>query len=157
MTKKCRQGHEQTPENVFIDRGRNQCHLCRLAQRKRWYLRHRERICVKNKAHHRLRSQDRTKIKIEVLSHYGKLGKLQCVWDGCNIIDVDMLTIDHINNDGHKDRAIKGYRFKGYQMYNNLKKAGYPSNLHLQTLCANHQLKKEMIRKRELVSSAARE
>jgi hypothetical protein len=84
------------------------------------------------------------RLKTQVLSHYGKGGKLKCCWHGCAVTDIDMLTLDHINNDGkqHKERGYKG----GIGGYGQLRLAGYPSGF--QTLCANHQLKKEIVRNR---------
>lgn len=82
--------------------------------------------------------------KIEVLTHYGN-GELRCVWSECNIIDVDMLTLDHVNNDGAEHRKQLGHNKVGH-LYRLLKNAGYPEGY--QTLCWNHQLKKEFERKR---------
>jgi hypothetical protein len=56
-----------------------------------------------------------------------------------------MLTLDHIANNGAEDR--KAGRLGG-NMYAYLRKAGYPDG-H-QTLCMNHQIKKEILRKRRL-------
>lgn len=82
--------------------------------------------------------------KVEVLSHYSPQGKLRCSWRGCKIVDPDMLSLDHINNDGHKDRL------SGRNMYVHCRKMGYPSGF--QTLCHNHQWKKEITR-REAVAA----
>jgi hypothetical protein len=56
-----------------------------------------------------------------------------------------MLTLDHINDEGaiHR-RQIGG---GGSVMYTRVKKEGFPSGF--QTLCANHQTKKELRRKRQ--------
>jgi hypothetical protein len=82
--------------------------------------------------------------KVEVLTHYGKNKCLQCCWDGCTVIDLDMLSIDHVNNDGAEDRR-KGR--VGTSLYNYLLSHDYPEGF--QTLCFNHQMKKEITRKRE--------
>ncbi len=82
------------------------------------------------------------KIKISVLSHYGKNKKLQCRWKYCNIVDVDCLSIDHIFNDGNLNRKLAGMK-----LYRHLKKNQYPSGF--QTLCHNHQWKKELKRRRK--------
>jgi hypothetical protein len=98
----------------------------------------------KNKAeeaHHRL------VLKVEVLSHYGKGGHLRCCWVGCNITDVDMLTIDHVDNDGNKNKCPGGLRRGGNGLHRYLKSNDFPPG-H-QTLCANHQLKKELLRRRK--------
>jgi hypothetical protein len=79
-------------------------------------------------------------LKVEVLKHYGHLGILQCVWEGCEVDDPDMLTLDHKNNDGAEHRrTMKG------SLYQWVKSHGYPEGF--QTLCANHQLKKELLRR----------
>jgi hypothetical protein len=85
--------------------------------------------------------------KIEVLSHYGN-GKLCCVWPDCEVSDVDMLTIDHVNNNGAEHRRELGTKGKANHLYRILKSSGYPEGY--QTLCANHQLKKELVRKRNI-------
>lgn len=86
----------------------------------------------------------KTTIKVEVLTHYGRGGTLCCVWEGCDVRDPDMLTLDHINNDGAKDRKTHRGRGKGHGLYCRVRNAKYPDGF--QTLCANHQMKKEMLR-----------
>ena len=82
--------------------------------------------------------------KIEVLSHYGKGGLLQCSWEGCFVTDVDMLELDHVNNDGAEERRKTG---KGTQrFYARLRKNGFPEGYP--TLCCNHNRKKEILRRR---------
>jgi hypothetical protein len=83
-------------------------------------------------------------VKIDVLSHYGKDGKLQCCWPGCEVNDIDVLTLDHVNDDGAQDRM--SHKRLGKVFYDMLKGQNYPSGL--QTLCANHNLKKEILRRR---------
>lgn len=74
---------------------------------------------------------------------------MQCVWPGCEVSDPDMLTIDHVNNDGAQDRKIdRG----GHDFYRRLQVKGYPEGF--QTLCANHQLKKEIQRRTNIFSIA---
>ena len=85
----------------------------------------------------------RTRIKREVLSHYGPCGELRCCWPECGITDIDMLTLDHINDDGAKDR--KERKKSGTYLYVELRKLNFP--LGYQTLCANHNWKKECMRK----------
>ena len=86
----------------------------------------------------------RLRIKTEVLSHYGKDGTLRCRWSGCECVDIDMLTLDHVGDNGAEHRA-SGFA-GGVGGYVVLKNSGYPEGY--QTLCANHQLKKETERKR---------
>ena len=85
--------------------------------------------------------------KLEVLSYYSPGGKLKCSWPGCDINDTDMLTLDHINNDGAEQR--RNGLGKGRALYASLRKLGFPAGY--QTLCSNHNLKKEMIHKRSKV------
>lgn len=87
----------------------------------------------------------RAETKLLVLSHYGPNGKLQCSWPDCTVIDPDMLSLDHVNNDGSKDRA--GSCPGGVQFYVKLKGKGFPEGF--QTLCHNHQWKKELMRRRK--------
>jgi hypothetical protein len=83
--------------------------------------------------------QARIELKLQVLSHYGKNEKLECCWPDCGVTDLDLLTLDHQNNDGAKDR-------KQGNLYRRVRNAGFPTGF--QTLCWNHQWKKQMIRLR---------
>ena len=83
--------------------------------------------------------------KLAALTHYGKEGFLQCCWSGCDVTDVDMLSLDHIENDGAEHRRESGNN-GGHKMYRMLRQQGYPDGF--QTLCMNHQTKKELLRRR---------
>lgn len=93
--------------------------------------------------------RSKMKLKAEVLTHYGKSGKLQCCWEKCEVKDLDMLTLDHVNNDGSKC-FIKGKtkRVGGTEMYRWARISRFPKGF--QTLCCNHQMKKELLRKRTI-------
>ena len=82
-------------------------------------------------------------MKLLVLTHYGPSGVLKCVCEGCEVTDIDMLTLDHKNDDGfkHKKPGNKN-RMGGDKLYFWAKQNGFPDNL--QTMCANHQLKKKI-------------
>lgn len=85
-------------------------------------------------------------IKKTVLSFYGKNQTLHCNWPCCDEIDIDVLTLDHIKNDGYKDRhGNKG----ASKLYAKLIREQFPEGF--QTLCANHQLKKEILRRCSLL------
>lgn len=85
-------------------------------------------------------------LKYEVLAHYGVNGEARCCWPGCNVEDLDMLSLDHVNNDGAQHRkTIKG---AAGSLYYDVKSKGYPTGF--QTLCYNHQWKKELERRRSL-------
>lgn len=93
----------------------------------------------------------RQALKFEILSHYGKNGAAQCCWESCKVNDLDMLTLDHVNDDGavHRNYPRRGPRNGlhaklGVNFYSDLKQHGFPEGY--QTLCANHQLKKEILR-----------
>jgi hypothetical protein len=103
-----------------------------------WYAAHRRRFSKWHTDYY-------AKVKYEVLSHYGKGGTLLCCWRGCGCIDPDMLTLDHVENDGAQQRRDGLYG--GVRGYLQLRRRQYPSGY--QTLCANHQFKKEMMRRRQ--------
>jgi hypothetical protein len=86
--------------------------------------------------------QERLNVKLAVLSHYGFEGKLQCAWPECPVTDVDMLTLDHVFDDGAVDRKVN-QRGCGTQAYRCLRRTGYPNGF--QTLCGSHQLKKKIM------------
>ena len=84
-------------------------------------------------------------IKVEVMKHYGVEGRSQCCFPGCTVCDIDMLTLDHIDNNGAADRKIRK-NAGGVVWYAQLKRNKFP--IGLQTLCANHNLKKEVVKQR---------
>lgn len=88
-----------------------------------------------------------TQLKINAFKAYAKNGKIECNAKDCHISDIDMLTIDHIKNDGaaHR-RQMRGNRRGNGGIYRVLKKLGYPKGY--QTLCWNHNSKKEILRVR---------
>jgi hypothetical protein len=124
------------------------------SRRAAYYMLNRKEINAKKSAHYaanieKCRAQNRTrarrtnaKIKFEVLSHYSPNGKLKCFCRGCKIQDIDMLSLDHINNDGAKLRRSGG--LTGIAGYRIVRRDGYPEGY--QTLCYNHQAKKEILR-----------
>jgi hypothetical protein len=98
-----------------------------------------------NGAAHYWKNRDRIFVrkaeqKVKVLSHYGPDQELKCSWPGCIVTDVDMLTLDHIIEVG-RARVFQGCAFYSY-----LSKRNFPDGY--QTLCANHQMKKEFERRR---------
>jgi hypothetical protein len=84
-------------------------------------------------------------IKLECLTHYGPDSVLQCSALGCVVADPDMLSLDHISNNGAEDRRV-GRGYSGVALYGQLKREGYPTGFS--TLCCNHQMKKELLRRR---------
>lgn len=73
-------------------------------------------------------------IKLKVFTAYGN----KCV--NCSETDYDVLTIDHINNDGNLDRRGKS-RLSGDYTYRKLIKLGFPKEDY-QILCYNCNIKK---------------
>lgn len=95
-------------------------------------------------------NKQRSKIKKEVLTHYGKNEKLLCCWRSCTVHDLDMLSLDHVKDDGAEHRRKeKGSRisFCGKEIYYWVKRNKYPKGF--QTLCMNHQYKKQRIKNRK--------
>lgn len=111
------------------------------------------KICQKARSHnpedscHKIKRNRRLQeIKTQVLSYYGKDKHLHCSWPDCIETDLDVLTLDHIANDGYKDRNGNKDATK---LYARLIREQFP--VGFQTLCANHQLKKELLRRRSLL------
>jgi hypothetical protein len=104
---------------------------------KRYYWSHREELLAKKKNDPRNYLWGRTrdqKYKRIVMGHYSK-GTPICA--RCGITDLDVLTIDHINNNGATDRKVKGKDF--YRILINEKlPEGY------QVLCFNCNFKKRI-------------
>lgn len=85
------------------------------------------------------------RVKLQVLSHYGPAGEPRCSWLGCEVSDIDMLTLDHLGDGGNCDRRNTG-KGGGCATYSYLRSSGFPDGF--QTLCMNHQLKKDILRRR---------
>jgi hypothetical protein len=78
--------------------------------------------------------------KKTVIEHYGGT----CCWPRCGNTDMDVLTIDHIFDDGFKERTLSGERLSGNAFYHRVIKQKFPVNA-FQVLCWNHQWKKRMM------------
>ena len=129
----------------------------RQREHKRWYRKYKEEIKRKNNEYYHYHAQYACELrrkrcleaKLASLAHYGPNGIIQCSWSGCLVNDPDMLSIDHINNDGAEDRKRatgKNHYKRGH--YERLVKSGFPPGY--QTLCWNHQWKKEIMRRAAL-------
>ncbi len=92
-----------------------------------------------NRDHSKIR---RLEIKIKVLSHYGLNHTLHCCWPGCDVVDIDILCLDHVKDNGSEQRKT----LPGSTLYEYLVRYDFPEGY--QTLCANHNLKKEILRRR---------
>lgn len=119
----CKSGHRYLGKNLWIRiRKGKKTRVCK--------------ICTVRRTR-----ENRQKVKQRVIKEYG--GK--CAIKRCKIKDPDMLTLDHVNDDGAKER-IRGIS-SGDGIYRQLVRKGkFPKKY--QILCANHNLKKELERKR---------
>lgn len=72
------------------------------------------------------------RMKQDVFSHYSEDGKIKCSCPGCNVDDIDMLCVDHKNNDGNEHRKTLGVKQIKYGW---IKKNNYPD--YLRVLCHN--------------------
>lgn len=89
----------------------------------------------------------RDALRVEVLTHYSPSEILGCSWDGCEIHDSDMLVLDHIDDTGAAERKkLGGSNGRGWNFYRRLKRLRFPTGY--QTLCCNHNHKKEILRSR---------
>ena len=151
----CARGHLRTPENTSTSRGCTSCKICKSAREANltmYQKRRKNQKCVEwAKRNGKRIAQRKQEIKREALTHYGADGELRCAGENCQIVDLDILTLDHILNNGCQERKLRPWAGKGHHLYSRLRRAGYPEGY--QTLCANHQLKKEILRLREKVKS----
>jgi hypothetical protein len=84
------------------------------------------------------------KIKIDIINGYG--GSCSC----CNIQEPHFLTIDHINNDGYKEKK------SGCDSYWKLKREGYPKK-NIRLLCWNCNCSRRYTRNNKCPHEIARE
>jgi hypothetical protein len=74
-----------------------------------------------------------------VFDHYGR----KCCWPNCKVTDLDMLSLDHVLDNGYEHIKEIGKHLYGYLIKHN-----FPDNVHLQTMCMNHQFKKRQMKYR---------
>jgi hypothetical protein len=90
--------------------------------------------------------QEKLRLKTEVFSHYCPDGIIKCAnpfhLHNEDITDLDILTLDHINGDGYKDRNKYNKR-GGITFYRRVKLENYPAKF--QVLCCNCQGKKKVL------------
>ena len=114
---------------------KGKCVECGRTESTRWHSNEKGRICHKCSEGFR-----RLKVKLEVFTHYCN-GKPVCCIDDCDVDDVDMLTLDHTNNDGTSHRKEIGMK-TGSRMYDWVQKNNYPKIF--QVMCWNHNIKKQL-------------
>ncbi len=74
-------------------------------------------------------------VKIQCLEHYGNI----CP---CGETDQDILTLDHVNDDGAEHLRL--LKKRGFNFYLYLRKNGFPNNPPLQVLCMNCNFRKRI-------------
>jgi hypothetical protein len=112
-------------------------------KRAKW---NREWIANNRDKYNSLKWNYRDRVRMEVLTHYAG-GVPQCLT--CGVDDLDILVLDHINDDGaeHRRELAKNFtRRAGVNVYEDLRKKGYPPIV--QVLCHNCNAKKEMVLRR---------
>lgn len=137
--------NQQANRNAYYWRNRDRIRASRKSYEEQYYKEHKEEILRKSREHYRVnrsnellrRAKRKAKIKYEVLTHYSVSSIPQCAY--CGIKDIDVLCIDHIDNDGYKrprnDPSRKDLCFWLYRH-------GFPEGY--QVLCANCNLKKQI-------------
>jgi hypothetical protein len=113
-------------------------------RKRKWREKNKEKIRTGRmelyKKYRQQHAEKRAQIKYDVFAHYSG-GTVKCA--ECDISDIDMLTLDHVDGGGCKHRKQVG---AGTRMYMWLKNLGYP--VGFQVLCWNHNMKKEAVRRR---------
>lgn len=100
-----------------------------------------------------LNKGERERLKIAVLAHYSLYGMPACSL--CGFSNIDALCLDHINDNGAQDRKlhVKRKEAAGTTFYRFIKKQGFPPGY--QTLCANCNLIKEVVRRRHATNTSS--
>lgn len=102
----------------------------RRAYANKWNFEHKEKRRAYARAYARTVKENGNKVKDLVYSHYG----YKCSCSKCPETDPAFLTIDHINNDGCKQRKVNNHH-RGFSFYRWIIKNNFPPDL--QTLCMN--------------------
>ena len=84
--------------------------------------------------------------KLAAMAYYGPSSEPRCSWPNCAVDDIDMLVLDHILDNGAQERQAASNCGRGHELYRRLKRECYPEGY--QTLCCNHNHKKELLRSR---------
>lgn len=105
----------------------------RVAYSHAWYMLNRERILAKqNTPQYRERVRlYAERIKNTVFTAYGN--KCSCCGEDC----VKLLALDHVNNDGNKERYRNGRRIKSTGMYLKVIKENFPPKYQLLCFSCN--------------------
>jgi len=125
------------------------CKKCISKEMHKYYLKNREKIKEKSKIW-KLKNKDwvvknskgyRDKLKIDALKAYSN-NNIRCAC--CGEQEIDFLCLDHINDNGAKERKNNKYGSAG--IFKWLKKNNYPKDVGLQVLCFNCNISKRINR-----------
>jgi len=116
------------------------CVECGKTHSTRWSSNEKGTIC-----HNCAEGKRKVRVKLEVFTHYCK-GKPVCCEKDCDIDDIDMLCLDHKDDDGAEHRRKVGAK-SGIFMYEWAQRNNYPKMF--QVMCWNHNIKKQMKRVRK--------
>lgn len=105
-----------------------ECKDCRRNYMKRYYKLNKKHLDQLNKQRSKVRHLE---AKVKVVKHYTK-GLMSCMCNGCDVHQLEFLTVNHINGGGQRDRK----NFRGARtFYEYLVKAVFPEGLNI--LCYN--------------------
>lgn len=144
MQTHCRSGHELAGNNLLTwTQGRRACRICRNDRARQKYRENPDKFIALSRSEYRANPERhalrRATLKRTILTQYGPNHQPRCSWSGCHVDDMDMLSLDHVNDDGNIHRRLVG---SGAAMYAELRRKGFPTGY--QTLCMNHQWKKRL-------------
>lgn len=141
----------KTPESKLITNRkayeamrRDPVRLAAYQLRTRLAMRERRKTVTYKKYFKKYHLEWRQALKEACINMYSN-GDACCAW--CPQADIDVLCLDHIENNGKAHRLAITGRCGTSDFYRKIQRMGYPPGL--QVLCANCNLKKEMVRRRE--------
>jgi hypothetical protein len=124
-------------------------------KRRQW---HRDWVANNKVKYDQMRQNYRDKVKRECFLHYGG-GKIACV--KCGFDDYDCLVLDHVNDDGASHRKSLSVSCRGngggIRIYEALFARKMPNDPLLQLLCANCNMKKQMLSIRNKTAARKRD
>jgi len=139
MCKKCHNSkyHEKNKEKIKKRKQKNYLKTRKkdLERNKIWYKNNKEEKMIKNRDRYWV-------IKQQVISFYSN-NYMKCSL--CDIDDMDILSIDHIDGDGHSERIKLFGRRCGGDMYKHLIDNNFPDGYRV--LCRNCNWKEYLLKK----------
>jgi hypothetical protein len=147
---KCNKNKPITEYNIRRlneDGFQNICKICKNLEKRTSFQKMYANSSEFRENHNNQNREEAKRLKADVFLHYCENGIVRCA-NPFNvhldiITDLDLLTLDHINGDGHSEEQRYGRRLGGRVFYRQLRKEGYPEGL--QVLCWNCQAKKVVL------------